>query len=168
MTGTETRVGITWIAGAAGLLLAAGLLAAPAAQAGDDFERGFKNELGRIAAHEAVTVGFGVLGEVFAPVFGGHGTYASRGHHRRRHYSYGGGHRGRPYVRHFRRHHRQHHRYGHHDQHGRHGHQGHHGSSCGYERHESYERDSYSGHERYERHERAYPNHGHTVSYRRY
>ncbi len=48
--------------------LAALLLGAPAAQAGGNFERGFENELGRIAAREVVRIGKFVL-------TGGHGFY---------------------------------------------------------------------------------------------
>lgn len=40
------------------------LLASSAARAGDEFEDGFKDELGRIAAHEAVYVGRGLLARI--------------------------------------------------------------------------------------------------------
>jgi hypothetical protein len=40
-----------------GLLSTAFLVGAPEARAGDDFERGFKNELGRLAAREVVHAG---------------------------------------------------------------------------------------------------------------
>jgi hypothetical protein len=52
--------------GIAGLSLA--LLGAPPASAGDEFEDGFKDELGRIAAHEAVRGGRQILANI---LFGG-------------------------------------------------------------------------------------------------
>lgn len=84
--------GKRWIPVAGLLLLGSGVLfAAPqSARAGDDFERGFKRELGRITAREAVRVGRDVVG----------GVILGRGHH-------GGGYYGRaPYYprRHYRRH----------------------------------------------------------------
>ncbi len=56
------------------------------AQAGDDFERGFKRELGAIAAHEAVGIGRHILGGVIAGPYGyrhsGYrGRYAQRSHY---------------------------------------------------------------------------------------
>lgn len=57
---------------AAGLLMAGGLLMAAPAQASDEFERAFKYELGRIAAHEVVHVGQHVAGAV---VVGGYVQY---------------------------------------------------------------------------------------------
>lgn len=83
-----------WVPTAALLLLGMGVLfAAPQnARAGDDFERGFKRELGRITAREAVRVGRDVVG----------GVILGHGHHRGGHY-YGR----TPYYprRHYRRHH---------------------------------------------------------------
>ena len=56
----------------------------PGADAGDDFERGFKRELGAIAAHEVVGVGRHILGGV---VTGQHGHgYRQRGYPGRYHY----------------------------------------------------------------------------------
>jgi hypothetical protein len=48
----------------AGLTLGGCAIGAGAAEAGDAFERGFQDELGRITAHEAVHLGRAVLGEV--------------------------------------------------------------------------------------------------------
>ena len=78
---------LKWIPMAAGLLLGSGvLLAAPeSARAGDDFERGFKRELGRITAREAVRVGRGVVGSVILG-HGHHGAYGRTPYHPRRHY----------------------------------------------------------------------------------
>ena len=59
------------------LAAAGALLFAPgAALAGDEFEDGFKDELGRLAAHEAVRVGRGVLSEGL--VTGGPGYYVEQ------------------------------------------------------------------------------------------
>jgi len=62
-------------------LSAAGLLLAPApeARAGDEFEDGFKDELGRLAAHEAVGIGRGVLAQI---LLGGPGYYAEGPYYR--------------------------------------------------------------------------------------
>ena len=49
------------ILGILGLVTGMALLVAPQAQAKDEFERGFKDELGRIAAHEAAYLGHGLL-----------------------------------------------------------------------------------------------------------
>jgi hypothetical protein len=46
------------------LLLVPVLLAAGPSRAGDEFEDGFKDELGRVAAHEAVAVGRGILAQI--------------------------------------------------------------------------------------------------------
>jgi hypothetical protein len=46
------------------LALGSLLLFTGAARAGDEFEDGFKDELGRIAAHEAVYVGRGLLARI--------------------------------------------------------------------------------------------------------
>jgi hypothetical protein len=46
------------------LALVLPLLVSGAARAGDEFEDGFKDELGRIAAHEAVYVGRGLLARI--------------------------------------------------------------------------------------------------------
>jgi hypothetical protein len=48
------------------------LLTSIPAQAGDEFEDGFKDELGRIAAHEAVYVGRGLLARILLgpPAYG--------------------------------------------------------------------------------------------------
>lgn len=63
---TETgRRWIRWAALPALALLLAGAFARPA-EAGDEFERAFKHELGRIAAHEAAYVGRHVLGTLVA------------------------------------------------------------------------------------------------------
>ena len=72
------------IAGAAalGAVIAVGM--PESASAGDDFERGFKRELGAIAAHEAVGIGRHILGGVITGGYGHHG-YAGR-HHYRSHY----------------------------------------------------------------------------------
>ena len=72
---TGTRRGL----GALGALTAAGLLLATpdAARAGDEFEDGFKDELGRVAAHEAVGVGRGILAQV---LLGGHPGYYGGGY----------------------------------------------------------------------------------------
>lgn len=58
--------------------LGAWMLLAPAsAQAKDEFERGFKDELGRITAHEAVNAGKHVVGAILygGPHHGGHAPY---------------------------------------------------------------------------------------------
>jgi hypothetical protein len=103
------------------------LLGAPEVRAGDEFEDGFKDELGRLAAHEAVVVGRGVLAGI---LLGGHPGYypppaypthrphyyddypRHHYHHHyyypRRHYGYG----------HWNGHH--HHGWGHHRHHHRH------------------------------------------------
>ena len=54
----DTRRGSLWLAALSAVGL---LLGAPEVRAGDEFEDGFKDELGRLAAHEAVVVGRGVL-----------------------------------------------------------------------------------------------------------
>ncbi|MCP4005256.1 MAG: hypothetical protein GY725_13780 [bacterium] len=46
------------------------------ASASDEFEHGFKHELGRIAAHEAVGIGRALIGAIF-----GHGSHEHRGSH---------------------------------------------------------------------------------------
>lgn len=103
-------------AGGLGLLL----LTASPAQAGDEFERGFKDEIGRIAAHEAFGLGRHIVADVF--LGGGHGHYYQRpvhyqtyyrhsyyrdrhdrGHRRHRGHFRGNGHR-----RHYDRHHHGH------------------------------------------------------------
>lgn len=58
----------------AGLLALGIFLGAPRARAGDDFERGFKNELGRIAAREVVHVGRHLVSDVVW----GYGQYRYR------------------------------------------------------------------------------------------
>lgn len=112
----------------AAALLAAALFSAPTARAGDEFEDAFKFELGRIAAHEAVSVGRAVLVGGFPypyghyPYYGAYyGTpyyypyfYGHYGHHRHHYGGHGYGH-----FKHHRGHHGHH---GHHRRHGRHGH----------------------------------------------
>jgi hypothetical protein len=140
-TGTRRGGPLLAALSAAGLFLSA----APEARAGDEFEDGFKDELGRVAAHEAVGIGRGVLAGILLAGdprhygghrdHGGHHDYYDRGgdwgHYRTYpgwRYSYyrpyWGGH-GRGYWhghgwgghhRHYRRHH--------------HGH--HHGHGCGH------------------------------------
>lgn len=148
MMRTMNRAGLASAVPASALLLAVGLLGAPEAQARDEFEKGFKSELGRIAAHEAVSLGFGVLGEIFQPVYGGHRRYSPppRRHRHYRHRYYRGGYGDDPYVRYRPRRAYRHRHHG-----------GPHTRACGYERHERYERDDYGGYERYERYERAVP-----------
>jgi len=64
-----TRRGRAWLVA----LSAAGFLfAVPDARASDEFEDGFKDELGRLAAHEAVSIGRGVLASI---LLGGHPGY---------------------------------------------------------------------------------------------
>jgi hypothetical protein len=143
-----------WLA-AAVLLGGLALLGASSAQAGDDFERGFKNELGRIAAHEAVSLGTSLLGGLFYPVSGPHRTYSDYGYRVYRN------HERHKHRRHFRHHPKRHRHHVHH--------QGHHRGSCGYpsyERYESYKRDGYGGYEHYEHSERGYAPR-HRVSYYR-
>lgn len=60
----EKNVGMKLGWSVAGLLALGVFLGAPQARAGDDFERGFKNELGRIAAREVVHVGRHVVADV--------------------------------------------------------------------------------------------------------
>lgn len=101
----------------AALSTAGFLLAAPDARAGDEFEDGFKDELGRLAAHEAVGIGRGVLASI---LLGGHrgyyDDYPAYPTHRPRYYDdddYYPRHRhyprwhygGRPYYRNHHRHH---------------------------------------------------------------
>jgi hypothetical protein len=95
--------------GLAGGVLAAGLVLATAsgAQAKDEFEDGFKIELGRIAAHEAVHAGKHILGGVFHD-HGDHGGY--QGGYGYPAYGHGYGHGGNHY-RHHRGHHWKHHRH---------------------------------------------------------
>ena len=135
---TGLRALLLAAAGGLGLLV----LAPSPAHAGDEFEDGFKDELGRIAAHEA----FGVGRHILADVFLGHGGhyYGSRPVHHRtyyRHSAYRGGHDHR-YRRHHhrsypKRHYRGHrgHAYGKHRGHGhghRYGHGHRHGHGCGH------------------------------------
>jgi hypothetical protein len=90
-SGYRSEAGPTWPRACAALIvLAAGLALAPVTYAGDDFERGFKNELGRIAAHEAVGVGQQILGALLLPRYGQ--PYGHAGYHR-----YGYGRYGPPY-----------------------------------------------------------------------
>jgi hypothetical protein len=129
---------------AAGMFLGA----APEARAGDEFEDAFKDELGRIAAYEAVGVGRGVLSHILLggpPVYYTDGPYYPyypyylyypthrphyyyydyHGHHYRGHRGWHHGHH-RPHWRghhghgwgHHRGHHGGHHRNGHHRGHG--------------------------------------------------
>lgn len=130
---------LTWL----GALAAAMFLAAPeGARAGDEFEDGFKDELGRLAAHQAVVVGRGVLAQVLLGGYPGYyypvdypthrPHYYDRGHergydhghgHYRHHGGYPGyyprwghaygGHRWGHYG-HPRNHHHHHHRHHHH------------------------------------------------------
>ncbi len=73
----------TWGLGlVAGLVLVGGLGAPNRAHAGDEFERAFKIEMGRIAAHEAAHVGRHVLGGVFHHSHGGGGYYYGSSHRR--------------------------------------------------------------------------------------
>jgi hypothetical protein len=71
----NVRMKLGW--SVAGLLVLGVFLGAPQARAGDDFERGFKNELGRIAAREVVHVGRHVV----ADVVWGHRYYRPRAAH---------------------------------------------------------------------------------------
>jgi hypothetical protein len=76
-----------------GLLAIAGLwlAAPPGARAGDEFEDGFKDELGRLAAHEAVGVGRRVLAQVLLvgdPAYG-YGYYSDYPTHRPSYRAYG-------------------------------------------------------------------------------
>jgi len=74
-TNAQMRVG--WAV--AGLVMVGVFLGAQRARAGDDFERGFKNELGRIAAREVVHVGRHLVSDVVW----GHGYYPRRPHYAR-------------------------------------------------------------------------------------
>lgn len=87
------RRGRAWLAA---LSTAGFLFAAPEARAGDEFEDGFKDELGRLAAHEAVVVGRGVLAGI---LLGGYpGYYPAYPTHRPRYYDHDDHHpRYRPY-----------------------------------------------------------------------
>jgi hypothetical protein len=117
------------IAGAALLVLAAG----PAQAGGDHFERGFKDEAGRIAAHAAYGVGAAVLaGIVYGPGAYGRGYGPAYG------YAYPA-----PVqvVEHHHYYHRKHHHHGHHCD-------VHHGGP------------GYGKYERYERWERGYDHAG--------
>lgn len=109
---------------------AAVLLGSSTAQAGDEFERAFKSELGRIAAHEAVYAGRHFLASALLGYGAPYGAAYPRhghGHHRhhRRHWrhhprgyppAYGYG----PVVRHH--HHHEHHHEHHHYEGCGHGH----------------------------------------------
>ncbi len=135
----------------AGIVLGAlFVLAAPEpANAKNEFEDGFKSELGRIAAHQAAGLGRGILGQV---IHGGHGVErvdhrrGGRGQRRDRHDDGRGDRYYQPYPQYrpwwsFRhhRHHRNHIRQGHRPYgygfgfyNPGHGHRGHrHGPACG-------------------------------------
>ena len=111
---------VLWMTGA---LVAALALASPA-RAGDEFEDAFKYELGRIAAHEAVGLGRGILAQLILGGPGGHGHHHAYpgpryrypdpyyGDYRGRGYGYGYGDDHR-YRKHKRRHHHHHHHHRH-------------------------------------------------------
>jgi hypothetical protein len=105
------------------------LVAAGPAAAKDEFEDGFKDELGRIAAHEAVGAGRAALGYILL----GHPGY---GDHRHDPYPYGYGYNERVvyYPSEVHHHHyyygKKHHRGHHHRHHGHHGHHGYRGHDC--------------------------------------
>jgi hypothetical protein len=134
---TGTRRGRPLLAAlsAAGLFLSA----APEARAGDEFEDGFKDELGRLAAHEAVGIGRGILAEVLLAgdprYYGGHHDYRPRHHE---YYDRGDWGHYRPYPGWRYSYYRPYwhgHGWGHHRHHGRrhHGHhRHHHGHGCGH------------------------------------
>ena len=102
-----------------GVLAGAGLALAWPSEAGakDEFEDGFKDELGRLSAHGAFGVGRHILGEILFgyPGYERHAvhTYHPRYRNRRRGYydDYRGGYHRRPY---YRRHRHHHHHYRHH------------------------------------------------------
>ncbi|MCP4003367.1 MAG: hypothetical protein GY725_04150 [bacterium] len=103
-----TRIGRTGVRVLlpAGLVLGLLIVLAPSgARAGDEFEDGFKSELGRIAAHEAFGLGKGVLGQV---IHGGHQRAGRHDDHR-------GGHRASPKKKHHRPRYRENWHYGHRD-----------------------------------------------------
>lgn len=137
-------VGMAFLGGGA-------LLGASPARAGGEFERGFKNELGRIAAHEAVTLGTQILGEFVYPIRVIHRPYRYAGRHGHRHH----------------RHHLHHRRHRHFYRGGdpyvsSHGYVRRHVyyeqiepcDTNGYERYERYEQRDHGGYEYYERRER--------------
>ena len=128
------------------LAAAGALLFAPgAALAGDEFEDGFKDELGRLAAHEAVRVGRGVLAEVLVgggpayyvqeyPIYGRSYYYDDDCDHGYAYPRYGGWYYApRPYYQPYwgRPHWGWHGGHGHHDGHGW-GHRGGYGRGDGY------------------------------------
>lgn len=91
--------GVRWVLRGTGALAIAALfsVALPhTAAAGDDFERGFKRELGAIAAHEAVGLGRHILSGVIAGPYGYRHSGYTGSHHPSRHYgrSYRHGYRG--------------------------------------------------------------------------
>ena len=119
-----------WSLAAAVAITALALALPTVASAGDEFEDGFKDELGRISAHEAVGVGRLILGHI---LHGGHSRHAYPRHdpphrptyhprYRDRHHGYYD--YGRPrydryvyhehhHYRHKRKHYRRHHYKGH-------------------------------------------------------
>jgi hypothetical protein len=119
------RTAITVIACAAALLVAA----APAS-AKDEFEDGFKDELGRIAAHEAVGAGRAMLGYI---LLGHPGHYGNNGHHDP--YPYGRGYHERVVYYPVEVHHYHHHYYRKHKHHHHHHHYGYHHGGCDHEDH---------------------------------
>ncbi len=142
----------SWIAGSAAASLI--VLGAGSAAAKNEFEHGFKDEAGRIAAHAAVGAGFAVLGGLlhgpaYYPV-GGHGHHRPPYGHA---YGYWGGpvaYGPPPVVHHYHEHH--HYRHGHHGRGCNARHDDDHGYYAPrrerYESYERYERGGY-GHARY-------------------
>jgi hypothetical protein len=134
-TGTRRARPLLAALSAAGLCLCV----SPEARAGDEFEDGFKDELGRLAAHEAVVVGRGILAQVLLAgdpgYYGGYYPYPT--HRPRYHHDYDRGDWGhyrhypgwrysyyRPYW------HGHGHGWGHHRHHKRHYQRHHHGHGC--------------------------------------
>ncbi len=76
------------------VVFGASFLASAEARAGDEFERGFKIELGRIAAHEAVHGGRYILSSILL----GHPSHHRHYEHYRGHSYYGGHHYYAPHA----------------------------------------------------------------------
>lgn len=135
-----------WTAAAA---LVAGMgivfLSAPA-EAKDEFEDGFKSELGRIAAHRAVYAGGQILGAV---IYGDSRPHASRRGEYDRHHRYDDDAR-----------HRHRHRYRHHE-HRRHDDHRHHWSRVQYRKHHYKHRHSRHGRKHKHHYGRGWHGHGH-------
>jgi hypothetical protein len=129
-TGSSLSRGSAWLRGAgiaaAGAVAGLLLLSPAPAIAKDEFERAFKYELGRIAAHEAVGVGRAILGSVIYgppvraqvryPRYDYGYPYPAYEYHEYHHYYHDGPPYGRArgHYKHYRRHkhHRRHHRRG--------------------------------------------------------